>query len=133
MSAPTFQVLQGDVREQLKKLPAKSVHVCVTSPPYAVKSRILAGMRPKRVVGSEQVCGCPPHEPIPCTVLDPFTGSGTTGVVAGKLGRSFVGSELSGTYHAMAVERLAAAYAGLTLREHRAGQGSLFEEVAAGG
>jgi DNA modification methylase len=41
------------------------------------------------------------------TVLDPFTGSGTTGVVALNLGRSFVGVELNPTYVAMAERRIA--------------------------
>ena len=30
----SFQILVGDCREQLKTLPEKSVHTCVTSPPY---------------------------------------------------------------------------------------------------
>jgi len=33
-----------------------------------------------------------------CTVLDPFFGSGTTGIVAHKHGRKFIGIELSETY-----------------------------------
>jgi len=43
---------------------------------------------------------------IPCTVLDPFAGSGTVGVVALRLGRSFIGIELSPTYAEMARERI---------------------------
>jgi DNA modification methylase len=39
-------------------------------------------------------------------VLDPFAGSGTTGVVALRLGRSFVGIELSPTYAEMARRRI---------------------------
>ncbi|RYF50555.1 MAG: site-specific DNA-methyltransferase [Comamonadaceae bacterium] len=39
-------------------------------------------------------------------VLDPFFGSGTTGQVAQKLGRSFVGCELNPAYEALQTERL---------------------------
>lgn len=39
-------------------------------------------------------------------VLDPFCGSGTTGVVALRLGRSFIGIELNPTYAEMARERI---------------------------
>ena len=35
---------------------------------------------------------------IPCTVLDPFAGSGTTGMVAKKLGRSAILVELNPVY-----------------------------------
>jgi hypothetical protein len=45
-------------------------------------------------------------DPVPCTVLDPFAGSGTTGVVALRLGRSFIGIELSPTYAEMARKSL---------------------------
>jgi DNA modification methylase len=37
-------------------------------------------------------------EPVPCTVLDPFGGSGTTGMVASELGRNAVLIELSDEY-----------------------------------
>jgi DNA modification methylase len=45
-------------------------------------------------------------DPVPCLVLDPFAGSGTTGVVASRLGRRFVGIELSSEYAAMARRRI---------------------------
>lgn len=41
--------------------------------------------------------------PVPCTVLDPFLGSGRTGITALGLGRSFTGIDLSETY----LERIA--------------------------
>jgi DNA modification methylase len=47
-----------------------------------------------------------PPAPTPCTVLDPFAGSGTTGVVALRLGRSFIGIELSSAYAEMARKSL---------------------------
>lgn len=39
-------------------------------------------------------------------VLDPFTGSGSTGVACNQLGRNFLGWELSPEYHAIALRRL---------------------------
>ena len=47
-------------------------------------------------------------DPVPCTVLDPFCGSGTTGVVALRLGRRFIGIELNPIYVEMARRRIAA-------------------------
>ena len=48
------------------------------------------------------------HEagPVPSVVLDPFCGSGTTGVVALRHGRSFVGIELNAEYIELARERI---------------------------
>ena len=45
-------------------------------------------------------------EPVPATVLDPFCGSGTTGVVALRHGRSFVGIELNPEYIDLARKRI---------------------------
>lgn len=45
------------------------------------------------------------------TVLDPFTGAGTTGLVAGREGRNFVGCELNPEYAAIAERRIRDAYA----------------------
>jgi DNA modification methylase len=58
-----------------------------------------------RTLGWEPTCG---HdaEPVPCTVLDPFAGSGTVGVVALRHGRRFVGLDLSRTYCEMALRRI---------------------------
>jgi hypothetical protein len=47
-----------------------------------------------------------PLEPIPAVVLDPFVGSGTTCLVAKKLGRRFVGIDLSEEYVQMARRRV---------------------------
>jgi DNA modification methylase len=48
--------------------------------------------------GWQPTCACPAAEPRPCIVLDPFNGSGTTGMVARKHGRRFVGMDLNPTY-----------------------------------
>jgi DNA modification methylase len=59
-------------------------------------------------VGWEPTCDCGCPDVVPCTVLDPFAGAGTTGVVALRLGRSFVGVELNPEYIGFAQERLGA-------------------------
>ena len=45
------------------------------------------------------------------TILDPFSGAGTTGLVAEKLGREFIGIELNPEYVKMAEKRIAKATA----------------------
>ena len=59
-----------------------------TFPPALVEPCILAGSR-----GGD-------------TILDPFCGSGTTGLVALRLGRKFIGIELNPEYAAMAERRI---------------------------
>lgn len=44
------------------------------------------------------------------TILDPFMGSGTTGVACAKMGRRFIGIELDKKYFDIACERIARAY-----------------------
>lgn len=51
-------------------------------------------------------CECPEHEPVPCTVMDIFSGSATTGKVAWGLGRNYIGIDLNPDYLPLAQERL---------------------------
>jgi len=53
--------------------------------------------RRSTTTGWRPSCACG-DGPVPCTVLDPFLGSGRSGVTALELGRSFVGIDLSQTY-----------------------------------
>jgi DNA modification methylase len=57
--------------------------------------------------GWAPTCRCDAGEPVPCTVLDPFAGAGTTGLVATAMGRHFVGIELSPEYARDAQRRIA--------------------------
>lgn len=68
-----------------------------TFPEALVEPCILAGSRPGDLV------------------LDPFMGSGTTAVVAQRLGRNYVGCELNPTYAAMANRRIRDTQPGLAL------------------
>lgn len=67
--------------------PFKGAHFAVM-PPDLVEPCILAGSEPGD------------------TVLDPFCGSGTVGVVAKRLSRSFIGIDLNPEYVAMAEQRI---------------------------
>lgn len=61
-------------------------------------------------VGWRPACDCPPAEPIPCTVLDPFMGSGTTLSMARNQARSGVGIELNPEYIELARRRIQRTY-----------------------
>ena len=56
--------------------------------------------------------------PVDGTVVDPYMGSGTTGVACAQLGRKFIGIEIERRYFDIACERIEKAYA----------QGRLFDE-----
>jgi hypothetical protein len=58
-----------------------------------------------QTLGWRPACACPDSEALACTVLDPFAGSGTTLMVATKLGRRVVGIELNGDYESLIRER----------------------------
>ena len=57
-------------------------------------------------IGWEPGCSCDAGEPIPCLCLDPFSGAGTTVMVALRLGRSAVGIELNEEYCEMSRRRI---------------------------
>ena len=49
-------------------------------------------------VGWRPTCYCDPRDVVPATVLDPFAGSGTVGMVANKLSRRAILIELNPEY-----------------------------------
>lgn len=62
---------------------------------------------PEQLIDPCVLAGCPEGG----TVLDPFTGSGTTGAVAKRLRRSFIGVEINPDYWEMAQKRISATMA----------------------
>ncbi len=63
-------------------------------------------------------CRCDAGAPVPATVLDPFGGAGTTGLVADRRGRHAILIEINPEYAAMARRRIA-------------GDAGLFAQIAA--
>ena len=59
-----------------------------------------------KTIGWRPTCQCPAAEPRAGVVLDPFAGSGRTGIAAQRLGLDFVGCELNPEYAAMAEKLL---------------------------
>lgn len=68
--------------------------------------RVVGGTDDAAEDGWQQACECTSAAPIPCTVLDLFAGSCTTGVVAIEQGRDFVGLELNPDYARLGQARL---------------------------
>ena len=75
--------------------------------------------------GWEPGCECG-AECVPCVVLDPFLGSGTTVAVARELGRHGVGCELNPEYAKLARERIGKAEKPATFRSDRVIDSPLF-------
>jgi DNA modification methylase len=59
-----------------------------------------------KLLGYKQTCNCEASGPIPCTVFDPFLGTGTTSQTAVYMGRNAVGIELNPEYVTFAREKI---------------------------
>lgn len=60
-----------------------------------------------RTTGWEPSCSCEDNdEPLPCKVLDPFSGAGTTALVANRIGLEVVGIESNPEYVEMSERRI---------------------------
>ena len=80
-----------------------------------------------RTIGFRPACACAAGEPVGCIVLDPFAGSGTTGAVAVKHGRRFIGIDLNPKYIAeIAEKRVERGATGLTRAEQKSRQSTLW-------
>ncbi len=70
------------------------------------KRNILSGMVERKTIGWRPTCDCGAGTAVPCTVLDMFAGTGTTGKVAKDLGRSSYLIELNPEYVKMIKKNL---------------------------
>lgn len=83
-----------------------------------------------RTLGWQPTCECPAHQPVPCRVLEPFLGSGTTLAVAAELGRHGAGCELNPEYAELARVRIGKAKNPSTFRDTRPEESPLFGGAA---
>ena len=70
---------------------------------------------PTATTGWGKMCNCTTDAVEPCVVLDPFSGAGTTGVVAIKHSRCYIGTELNPDYLEISRKRIQAEWDGITL------------------
>ena len=66
----------------------------------------IAGQKHVETTGWSPSCQCKVRPTVPATVLDPFGGAGTVGMVAERLGRDSIIIEISPDYAAMAKRRI---------------------------
>lgn len=78
-------------------------------PTRIVSKRTSEGMHHVREVGELRRCDCFCPDVRPGIVLDPFMGTGTTALVAERLGRDWLGVELNPTFTKLARDRLRSA------------------------
>lgn len=80
---------------------------------------------PEKLIKPCVLAGCPAGG----VVLDPFFGSGTTGVVAKKLNRGFVGIEINGDYVRMARARIENTHYQLTIKDLKKFNQNILQEA----
>lgn len=103
-SGAHFAVFPGELVEPCILAATSAAGCCaVCGAPYQRTTQRLDG--DCRSTDWEPGCTCTPSEPVPCVVLDPFLGSGTTAAVAQRLGRHSIGIELNRDYCQLAVKR----------------------------
>jgi DNA modification methylase len=97
--APWLRVVEKGEPVQHHWAPGTQKKAHIAQGPHGKTSVLHTGMiAPNRTTGWQPSCKCGTTEGQPCVVLDPFAGSGTTSLVASKLGRRSIAIELSQEY-----------------------------------
>jgi DNA modification methylase len=93
---------QAPAAEKLGKAVTSAVH---HSPEVVGNRDPYRHVTTKNTIGWKPGCECN-AKPVPCRVLDPFSGAGTTAMVARRLGLHATGIELNPEYAAMSRKRI---------------------------
>jgi site-specific DNA-methyltransferase (adenine-specific) len=88
------------------------------------KDKLHQAVKPDPLL-SDLVRLCPPGG----VVLDPFNGSGSTGIACARAGLRYIGLEITDSWSALSRERIRAEFEQSTLAARAAGQGALFAGV----
>ena len=107
-NAETQFIPQGDVS------PQKVVRGAVEQKKYGEENNrdgTKRGSNEITTIGWWPSCECAAGDPVPATVMDPFAGAGTTGLVAQDMGRDAILLEISPEYAEMAHQRIGGIFA----------------------
>ena len=106
--APWARVIEkGDLQEHPDRMNRNVRNVAdYDGAGYATRGNTLGLVRDTKTIDWRPTCDCPAAPAIPATVLDPFAGSGTTGLVAARLGRRALLIDASLEYCDLARERI---------------------------
>lgn len=118
--APWVRVVEREGETPRMKMQAAGMSAKAQGKGQPVQGLDYAGghddnLRNAITIGWAPGCTCDAGDPVPCVVLDPFLGSGTTVMVAKELGRKGIGCDLSAEYLALAVKSVIAAQPPLPL------------------
>lgn len=104
--APWERVVERGELIQAHWAPGTQKKANIANGKHGASSVINTGMiATRRSTGWQPTCDCN-AEVVPSTVLDPFSGSGTTGAVACAHGRNYIGIELNPEYIGLAHKRI---------------------------
>ena len=98
---------RGGTKSNLKDgIHERSSALSLAQKRQAYRAHGMEGPPPTKILGWQPTCNCNTGDPVPCVVLDPFSGAGTTCLVAKKLNRRYIGIELNPEYVKMSERRI---------------------------